>query len=72
MCLSAPDLCNGEVHCSDGSDEPVTCGGFKNYEYLLLMELPQMVEKTALLCVMLVYRKDLLAGQWWLQPRVCG
>lgn len=28
-CVSARELCNGETTCSDGSDEPVTCGKSK-------------------------------------------
>lgn len=34
-CLTARDFCNGEVHCSDGSDEPVTCGRL-NYCLLIV------------------------------------
>ncbi|KAG7242399.1 hypothetical protein INR49_023264 [Caranx melampygus] len=25
-CLSPEEKCDGQVHCSDGSDEPITCG----------------------------------------------
>lgn len=33
-CLSAGEICDGQVHCSDGSDEPITCGRSEAVSFL--------------------------------------